>query len=384
MTNVASWFGGMGMQQVLFSWIVVNELQATGEWVGIAQTSTLLPGLLLWMVAGALADRWDPRRLLVILHLVGAVPVLVLAGLIWLGKVDLPILIVFGLLVGSVAALSMPARDSLLTRVAGDDLMHAVSSMTAAQFGAQAVGTLVAGLARLTGSPFMLVAQALVFVTGAGAATRLPPARPGSLIRGRLRLREVAGGMAEVVRTPALRGPFLLVVAVGILFVGPYWVIFPLLVRDYYHAGIDALSLVLMLFPLGTILGSMVLRRRGLQRKGRAALMALLVGSSCQMVVSTGVPFPALLVLVLTWGLGGSVFINCSRTLFQQAAPEQGRGRVLAIYQVGFTGGGPIGALLAGFAADAVGLHGTLVLSSCTMVLLVASMAIFSDVSRLR
>ena len=384
MTNVASWFGGMGMQQVLFSWIVVNELQATGGWVGVAQTSTLLPGLLVWMVAGALADRWDPRRLLVGLHLIGAVPVLALAGLIWLGRVDLPILIAFGLMVGTVGALSMPARDSLLTRVAGDDLMRGVTTMTAAQFGASAVGTLLAGLARLTGSPFMLVVQALVFVVGAGAAARLPPARPESLIRGRLRLSEVAGGMAEVARTPALRGPFLLVVAVGILFVGPYWVIFPLLVRDYYEAGIDALSLVLMLFPLGTILGSMVLRYRGVGRKGQAALLALLVGASCQLVVSTGVPFLALLALVLIWGLGGSVFINCSRTLFQQAAPEEGRGRVLAIYQVGFTGGGPIGALLAGFGADVLGLHGTLVVSSCTMVALVVVMAIFSDVSRLR
>jgi len=383
-TNVASWFGGMGMQQVLFSWIVVDELQATGEWVGIAQTSTLLPGLLLWMVAGALADRWDPRRLLITLHLLGALPVLVLAWLISQGLVDLPILIGFGLVVGTLGTLAMPARDSLLTRVAGDDLMRAVTTMTAAQFGAQALGTLVAGLARFTGSPLMLVAQAAIFMSGAGAATRLPRARPESLIRGRLRLREVAGGMAEVARTPALRGPFLLVVAVGILFVGPYWVIFPLLVRDYYEAGIDALSVVLMLFPLGTILGSLVLRYRGLRRKGRAALLALVVGSTCQLTVSIGIPFLAMLSLVLIWGLAGSVFINCSRTLFQQAAPERGRGRVLAIYQLGFAGGGPIGALLAGFGAEVLGLHSTLVVSSSTMLVLVASMAVFSDVSRLR
>ena len=88
--------------------------------------------------------------------------------------------------------------------------------------------------------------------------------------------------------------------------------------------------------------------------------------------------------MALAWGLAGSVFINCSRTLFQQAAPIQGRGRVLAIYQLGFAGGGPIGALLAGFGADALGLHTTLVVSATTMLILVAGMAIFSDVSRLR
>ena len=384
MVNVGSWFGGMGMQQVLFSWIVVGELGATGEWVGIAQTSTLLPGMVVWMVAGALADRWDPRRLLVALHVAAAIPVALLALLSGLGRVDLPLLVGFGLTVGTIGALAMPARDTLLTRVAGDDLMRAVTTMTAAQFGAQALGTLAAGLARVVGSPVMLLVQAAVFLLGAGAALKLPRARPESLIQGQVRLRELAGGLVEVARTPALRSPFLLVVAVGVLFVGPYWVIFPLLVRDYYSMGVGALSVVLMLFPLGTILGSLVLRYRGLRRKGRAALLALLVGSSCQLVISAGIPFFAMLGLALVWGLGGSVFINCSRTLFQQAAPERGRGRVLAIYQLGFTGGAPIGALLSGFGADAVGMHTALLISSSIMLLLVAAMATFSGISKLK
>ena len=70
---------------------------------------------------------------------------------------------------------------------------------------------------------------------------------------------------------------------------------------------------------------------------------ALVVGASSQLVISSGIPYVASLGFVLLWGLAGSVFINCSRTLFQQAAPQRGRGRVLAIYQLGFTGGGPAG-----------------------------------------
>ena len=384
LVNVGSWFGGMGMQQVLFSWIVVGELQASGEWVGIAQTSALLPGLVVWMLAGALADRWDPRRVLAVLHLLAAIPVVGLSMLVAWGTIDLPLLVGFGLIVGTLGALAMPARDSLLTRVAGGDLMRAVTGMTAMQFGAQAVGTLAAGLARITGSSVMLLIQAGIFLLGSASALRLPRAQPESLIRGRLRFYELGGGLATVARDPALRAPFILVVAVGLLFVGPYWVIFPLLVRDYYQLGIDALSLVLMLFPLGTILGSLVLRFRGLGRKGLAALVALVVGASSQLVISSGIPYVASLGFVLLWGLAGSVFINCSRTLFQQAAPQRGRGRVLAIYQLGFTGGGPAGALLAGFGAEAVGLHTTLVISSCGMLVIVAAMALFSDVSRLR
>ena len=382
--NVGSWFGGMGMQQVLFSWIVVGELGASGEWVGIAQTSTLLPGLLLWVVGGVLADRWDPRRLLVGLHAFSVIPVVGLAICVDRGWLDLPLLIGFGLWVGTIAALGMPARDALLSRVAGDDLMRAVTGMTASQFGAQALGSLLAGLARFTGSPVMLLVQACVFGVGAGAALRLPRARPESLIRGRLRMGEIGGGVVEVARTPELRGPFILMVAVGILFVGPYWVIFPLLVRDYYHQGIESLSILLMLFPLGTIAGSLLLRGRGLRRKGRAALLALVAGCGAQLSIASGIPFSSMLGLALAWGIAAAVFINCSRTLFQQAAPVHGRGRVMAIYQLGFVGGGPIGALLSGFGAEALGLHATLQATSGAMLVLVAGMWIFSDVSRLR
>ncbi|MBW2698922.1 MAG: MFS transporter, partial [Deltaproteobacteria bacterium] len=77
--GTGSWFGAWGMQQVLFSWIVVGELRASSEWVGIAQTSTMLPATLLLLAGGALADRVDPRRLLIAMNALAVVPVLLLS-----------------------------------------------------------------------------------------------------------------------------------------------------------------------------------------------------------------------------------------------------------------------------------------------------------------
>jgi hypothetical protein len=80
----------------------------------------------------------------------------------------------------------------------------------------------------------------------------------------------------------------------------------------------------------------------------------------------------------LVWGLGGSVFINCSRTLFQQAAPAAERARVLSVYQLGFMGGAPIGTALWGFASGPLGLRGTLLLSAGVMLTAVTSLALFT------
>ena len=108
--GVASWFGAWGMQVVLFSWLLVGELRASAEWVGIAQTSTMLPALVLLLVGGLVADRFDPRRLLIGLHVVAGVPVLVLALVVATGQLSLLILFVYGLALGAASAFILPGR----------------------------------------------------------------------------------------------------------------------------------------------------------------------------------------------------------------------------------------------------------------------------------
>ena len=374
--GVGSWFGAWGMQQVLFSWIVVGELAAEAEWVGIAQASTMIPSTFLLLAGGAVADRFEPRRMLALMHVLAALAVLGLAMASLQGRVSLGELIGYGLVIGTVQAFSMPARDALLSRVAGEDMMKAVTTMTAVQFGAQAAGALVAAFARLTGSPPMLILQSGVFLIGAFVQRKVPPAaiptrRPAS----ELRFADFLQGVQKVANEERLWAPTVLVVAVGLFFIGPYVVVFPLLVRDTYGLGVDALSVVLMLFPLGTIVGSLVLRIRGVRRKGRAALLALVCGATMQIVIGAGVPYWAFVVLTLIWGLGGSVFINCSRTLFQESAPVHLRGSVLAVYQLGFMGAAPIGTFLSGFAVKQFGLHGTLLIGATSMLGLVLWMA---------
>jgi Transmembrane secretion effector len=53
------------MQQVLFAWLVVGELNAPARWVGIAQSASMIPNFLLILLGGAVADRTDRRGLLI-------------------------------------------------------------------------------------------------------------------------------------------------------------------------------------------------------------------------------------------------------------------------------------------------------------------------------
>ncbi len=130
----------MGMQSVLFSWLVVGVLNAEAEWVGITQSAMMIPAVLLALPGGTLADRYDQRRLLMVLHLIASG---ISAGLFlavanaWL---SIPLLIAYAIGMGTVQAFVMPARDAQLSQVAGANMLRSVTGMTMTQWGMQILG----------------------------------------------------------------------------------------------------------------------------------------------------------------------------------------------------------------------------------------------------
>ncbi len=374
-----------GMNSVIFAWLVVDVLEAPPRWVGIAQSSTMLPSLALLLIGGAAADRLDPRRTVALLHLVAALPILGLAAIFAFGSISMPILLAYGATLGTLQAFVIPARDAVLPRVAGPDLMRAIAALTIFQFGGQASGAFLAGSAESVGLVAVLCFQAVIVSLGAFGSRGAPaiPARTPEQLQ-RSALHDIAEGLATVARTPKLRIPVSLVGAVGIFFIGPFMVTFPLIVSELYGGGSARLGLVLMTFPIGAITGSFVIRAvGGIRRKGLALIIALACGAMMLCVLSLGLPFPLFVLGTLVWGLAGSVFINTSRTMAQEAAPLEQRGRVLAAYQLGFAGASPIGALLAGVVAERIGALDTLLAAGLAMLALLSLTALLTSTARI-
>ncbi len=377
-----SWFAAHGVNQVMIPWLVVGVLHASPEWTGTVQMTAMLPNFVLLLVGGVIADRREARRVLALLHALAALPPLVLAASIGSGALSIPIVMLCATSLGVLTAFAHPARDSLLSRVAGQDVMRAVTGNTIAQFGAQGLGMAVAAAARWLGSVPVLVVQATFVALGRLATRRLPE-------RAAVESPPVTGpgdffaGLRFVLRSD-LRAVLALVCGIGLTFNGSYYVLLPLLVRDVYGGDVSGVSLLLAMFPLGTIGGSLLLLARGgIRRKGRGLALSLAVAACCLVVAGRALPFPALVLLTLGWGLTGAVFLNTSRTLFQERAPATERARVLAVNQLGFTATGPVGALLSGFAAARFGPEQALAIFGLGMLALVGTVALLSNITRM-
>lgn len=375
------WLPG-GIMAVLFPWLVAVQLAAPAEQLGLAQMALQLPTLVLVLFGGVLADRRDPRRILLTVHLLAALPPLGLALLILHGELNLMLLVGYAIAAGTCNALAMPARDSLLTNVAGDQIQRAVGMTMGLQFAVQIAGFALASRADSVGPVPLLLLMAVVLAGGALAARRLPARTTSAApLTGPA---ELLGGITASLRSSLLWPPMLLAFGTGIFFAGSFMVLLPLFVRDVYAGGAGGIGASFTCFMLGTLVSIVVLIRAPILRQGRALILSQLAGAVVLGTLVLSVPLPGFLVAMFCWGLCGGVGMVTSRSMVQAAAPESHRGRILGVYAMTSFGGMPIGSLLLGFVAAALGPQQAVLVPAGAMALLTVFVALTSPLWRQR
>lgn len=346
--------------------------------------SLMAPSILFMLLGGAVADRADCRQLLVRYQLLAIAPPLALAALVATGALGYGALLVYGVAMGTLAAFVIPARDTLLTRVVRDDLRRAVAVTTATQYLAQLVGIVVAGSAGRVGAVALLGVQAAIMAIGALTVSRLAPAPSLSgHDRTESRLAAMRDGLREARQSDAIGALIIAMAAVGVLYVGAFMVIIPVVVRDAYGGGSAELAIVNACFWGGTILSTVTqVRLRAVRRSGRAVMISLAGGAVILAAMAVPTPFYGLALLCLVWGGGAGVVMTQGRIIVQLTAPETHRARLLALFQLGVMGGAPVGAVAIGFIARLTGARPAAVYPALAMVLVLGFLLLRSGLWR--
>lgn len=364
MTLQGAWFASNGLQMVLFPYLVADRLHMSADLVGIAQAVMMLPTFLLILPGGALADRFDSRSILSVVHLAAMAPPLILGIVVAAGWLSYPVLLIFGFAMGTLNAFSQPARDSLLNRVvtaAGGamPLQRAVTLATMTMFSAQIIGMILASQADRIGISPLLWFQALIIVGTLFVIRQLRlPSRPkvdhGTGLA--YQLKQMHDGLIEAFSHQKIMPIIVIAFCIGIFYMGAFQVILPIQIREFHGGGAWRFALMSICFFGGTIVSSMTLfGRGGVKRGGRAVTLAIITGAVVLAVLSIPMPYWSLLAVIFIWGLGAGVTITLSRALVQEFAPESHRGRLLAIFSMGFMGGGPIGSFSIGYLIHYIG-----------------------------
>jgi hypothetical protein len=386
LTGLGSWFVPLGIQQVLFAWLAAIVLHMDAFAVGLAQMALMAPSILFLPLGGLVADRGDARRLLLRYHLLYAVPPLVLIGVLSMGGLSYPLLIAYGLAAGSIGAFAVPTRDALLPVVAGPNLPRAVALTTALQFFGQLLGIAAASEADRIGALPLLGVQSALVAMGAIAVWRLPKLPPRPPIVHPSFWRSIGDGIAEAARSEQMWPVLLLNFGIGVFYVGPFMAVLPIVVRDVYHGGAAEIAYINLAFWAGTIVAAFAFAglARRLSRRGRLVVSAVSVGAVILGLMALHPPFLVFNLLCFIWGLGAGITLTQGRTILQIVAPPTHRARLMALFQLGLGGGGPIGAFIAGSLAAVLGLKLAMVLPAIAMAALIGAVLVFSRIWSMR
>jgi len=356
LTGTACFLVPGGIQMVLFPWLVAVFLHETPTRVGLAQSASQLPMLLLILWGGLIGDRMDQRRLLFGLQFAMVLPPLVMALLVFNDLIIYEVLLGWAFIGGCFAAFAQPARDALLNRVAGTQIQRVVIMAVGVQFSVQIVGFGIGSTAESVGPGSLMVVQALFMLASAVATRRIPPLAAPAARQRRHPLREIGEGLAVAWRSEAIRPAILLTFSVGMFFAGTFMVILPLMVRDVYLGSSGAIALAFVANMAGTCTTIVwLMRRGGMERPGRALLLGGTMSCAVLSLLYLELPLWAFYVVIYFWGMCGGISMTMSRAIVQEASPDSHRARVLSVYSLGMMGGMPVGSIVLGWCVGQFG-----------------------------
>ncbi len=362
--NLISNLGSL-VQLVGASWLMTS-LTTSEQMVTLVQASTALPLMLMALWAGAVADRFDRRAVMLASQSFTMLASVGLAALAWAERLDPWSLLCFTFLIGCGAALKTPAwqagvgemvpRSALPSAIALNSVGYNIARSVGPALGGIIVvvgGAAAAFVANAASNIGMLVA--LVRWQRERTPRTLPPERFLSAVAAGVRYATMAPPILAVLPRAALFG----FAASGVQ------ALLPLIARDQMRGGAFTYGLLLGAFGIGAVAGGLVIGRLRdhwpSEQLSRHSAMMFAAGT---LGVAASPLLPVTLAALALTGAGWVVTLSTMNVTVQLNSPNWVLARILALYQMAAFGGIAAGSWLIGILADRFGVSGALLISA--------------------
>ena len=360
---------GTWMQSVAQSWLVYR-LTGSVLLLGLIGFSSQIPVFLLAPFGGAIADRYNRQKILIITQTAAMLTAFVLAILTLTENIEVWHLFILAGCFGLANAFDIPTRQAFVVDMVGkSDLLNAIALNSSMFNGARIVGPAIAGiLVAVVGEGWCFLGNAFSYIaviTGI-LLMKITPVireRKGSTIS------NIIEGFSFVAKTKPIRGILLLLGLVSLMGM-PYAVLMPIFADKILGGGSDTLGYLMGASGIGALTAALILASRqkvfGLGRW--VAIASGTLGVSL-ILFSFSSNFWLSLLLLVPVGFSMMTQMSSSNTLIQAMVPDELRGRVMSVYSMMFMGMAPLGALLAGTLAGILGAPYTVALGGAVCIL---------------
>ena len=317
------------MQSVAIGWRVY-ELTGSPFDLGLVGLAQFMPVLLLTLLVGHVADRYDRRRIVAICQVTEAVAALALAIGTLTGVLGVPGIFAIVALIGAARAFESPTLSALMPGLVGEARLQQASAWSAsANQTASIIGPAFGGLLYVFGAAVPFVVATLLFAAASLLVSQIRLDRPVPT-REPATLRSVFSGLAFIRANPAVLGAISLDLFAVLL--GGATALLPVYARDILHTGSWGLGLLRGAPAVGALAMSVLLARRPLRRHaGRVMFGAVIVFGVATAVFAVSRSLPLSILALVTLGAADVVSVVIRFALVQMRTPDAMRGRVSAV-----------------------------------------------------
>ena len=366
-SNIGTWMHSIGA-----SWLM-TDLSTSPLMVSLVQTATTLPIVFFALLAGAIADIFNRRTLLMVTNVGLLTTVIVFAILVWQARVTPWVLLGFTFIIGSFTAFMAPAWQAIVPRMVGQsDLPQAVALSGISVNLSRAIGPALAGvLISLYGitTPFAANATSFIVILGALWWWKNESPRTGQTLPSEKVWRAMRAGLRYARYSTPLKNT--LWNALGFMFfANTFWSLLPVVARNQLNGDATFFGFLMGAIGLGAVTGVVVLTklRERFNANQIVLLGSLLTASVTAYVAVSTQPLIAIMVSTL-FGAGWVLVLASVNVSAQQALPDWVRARGLSIYMMIVFGSMSLGSAFWGWFADMTSVTSALLLSAVGNVL---------------
>src|SRR4051812_7639081 len=352
--------------QVMAQGYVMSTLTDKAVWLGMAQFAAGLPMLMLTMIGGSAADKYDKRKILLITQYVQITLALGIGYLVWTKQIAIWHILGFAAILGVSNSFEMPALSALVPELVKREQIPSGIAIDRSVFhGSRVIGPTLGGiLISAWGTASAFFANAITFVALIIALFSLPVRLKGTAEEEEKRTSGIKDGFRFVANDKPSFAMIILIATQSVCIFPIITVMMPLYVRLVLGLGPDRLGFLMGSSAIGSLVGSIFLI--GLAREKRVPLMILcaLGVSGAILGLSLGPSFYVATALLVVNSLGLATNFGLASTIVQERAPDYLRGRVSAVFMLSFVGLMPIAGLGVTSLSDFIGMRTALAIAA--------------------
>lgn len=345
---------GTWMQNIAQPWLAYTLTNSPFllSLIGIAQFT---PMLIFSLFAGVVIDKFPKKKILLFTQSASLVITLILAILVWTGKVQYWHILIMATALGIVNTVDMPSRQSVIIELVGkEDLMNAIALNSMVFNLARIVGPAIAGIVMgyagiaicffVNAISFCAVVISLLFI-------KLNSVAKKSKDNARV-IEEIKDGLKYIYDKKILLYTTLILTIVG-TFAPNFNVLVPVFAKEILNQNEAGFGILMSFMGFGSFLGAMfiaTLSKSG-PKKFIVYVVPLIVGAA---LIITGYSNVYLLtgIFLAVTGFFFIAFTSSANSTLQLNSSNEYRGRVMSVYTLVFSGSTPVGNLYAGLFAE--------------------------------